>query len=81
MLCNINGERVCSKTKNKNAENKNADAVLLNPPKKHSNKKKWKRKKRKAFRGNAILRSKKQNREIQKRGHDFADSDEIFGTN
>ena len=25
--------------------------------------------------------AKKQNREIQKRGHDVADSDEIFGTN
>ena len=33
---------------------------------------------RTAFRGNAILLSKKQNREIQKRGRDFADPDEFF---
>jgi len=33
MLCIINGERFRSKTKNKIAENKNADAILVNPQK------------------------------------------------
>ena len=41
---------------------------------------KSKRKTRWAFRGNAILLSKKQNREIQKRGCDFADPEEFFTT-
>ena len=47
-------------------------------PKKNIQKKHRKRKKRMAFRGTPIVLSKKQKREIQKRGRDFADPDEFF---